>query len=96
MTNNDKIKINSIHWYVPHNTPSISQQAILFRQTQSKTPAELKYEGRSIFMKAVNTQRISNYETDTQKGINVPLWIFVIFQQIEIKTLSEFKERYFL
>ena len=30
--NNAKIKKNSIDWYVPHYTPSISQQAILFKK----------------------------------------------------------------
>ena len=42
-TNNAKIKINSIHWYVPHHTTSIEQQAILCKQIRSKTPTELEY-----------------------------------------------------
>ena len=46
--NNAKIKIYSIAWYVPHYTPSIQQQAILFKQITSKTPTELQYVERSF------------------------------------------------
>ena len=35
-TNNGKIKINAIEWYVPHYTPSMQQQAILSRQILKK------------------------------------------------------------
>ena len=55
---NAKIKINTIHWYVPHYTPSIAQYAVLFTQIQSKTPTELQYPERSIFMKRVKTQKL--------------------------------------
>ena len=48
--NNAKIKINSIHWYVPHCTPSIAQQAIIFKQIQSGTPTELQYPEISLLM----------------------------------------------
>ena len=41
--NNAKFKIKSIHWYVPHYMSSIAQQAILFKQIQSKKPTELQY-----------------------------------------------------
>ena len=54
--NNAKIKINSIEWYVPHYTLSMQQQAILSKQILSKTPTEIKYPERSIFMKEVNTE----------------------------------------
>ena len=29
---NAKLKINAVEWYVPHYTPSLSLQAIFFRQ----------------------------------------------------------------
>ena len=77
--NNAKFKINSIHWDVPHYTPSIAQQVILFKQVQSKTPTELQYPKRSVFTKKVNTPSIWNFELGTQEGINVPIWIFVGF-----------------
>ena len=41
--NNAKIKINAIEWYVPHYTPSISNQTILSNQIISKTHTELQY-----------------------------------------------------
>ena len=41
--NKTKNKIKCIHWYVPHYTPSIAQQALLLKQIQSNTPTELQY-----------------------------------------------------
>ena len=34
-------------------------------------------------MKAVNTQNFWSFELGTQEGINVPIWIFVGFQQMD-------------
>ena len=55
------IKINSIEWYVPHYTPSIQQQSILSKQILSKTPTQIQYPERSVFMKEVNTQNTQNF-----------------------------------
>ena len=79
--NNGKIKINAIEWYVPHYTPSMKQQAILSKQILNKTPTEIKYPERSVFMKEVNTQNFWTFELGTQEGINIPTWVFVAFQQ---------------
>ena len=76
-----KIKINAIEWYVPHYTPSIQQQSILSKQIINKTPTEINYPERSVFMKEVNTQNFWTFELGTQQGINIPTWIFVAFQQ---------------
>ena len=38
-----RIKIDHIHWHVPHYTPSIQQQSIVSNQILSKTPTELRY-----------------------------------------------------
>ena len=76
-----RIKINAIEWYVPHYTPSIQQQSILSRQIINKTPTEINYPERSVFMKEVNTQNFWTFELGTQEGINIPTWIFVAFQQ---------------
>ena len=76
-----KIKINAIEWYVPHYTPSIQQQSILSKQIINKTPTEINYPERSVFMKEVNTQNFWSFELGTQEGINIPTWIFVGFQQ---------------
>ena len=79
--NKGKIKINAIECYVPHYTPSMQQQAVLSKQILNKTPTEIKYPERSVFMKEVNTQNFWTFELGTQEGINIPTWIFVIFQQ---------------
>ena len=79
--NNGEIKINAIEWYVPHYTPFIQQQSILSKQVLNKTPAQIQYPERSVFMKEVNTQNFWTFELGTQEGINIPTWIFVGFQQ---------------
>ena len=55
-TNNGKIKINAIEWYVPHYRPGITQQKILMNQIIKKMTTELQYPERSVFMEKVNTQ----------------------------------------
>ena len=79
--NNGRIEINAIEWYVPHYTPSMQQQSILSKQILNKTPTEINYPERSVFMKEVNTQNFWTFELGTQEGINIPTWIFVAFQQ---------------
>ena len=76
-----RIKINAIEWYVAHYTPSIQQQSILSKHIINKTPTEINYSERSVFMKEVNTQTFWSFEMGTQQGINIPTWIFVAFQQ---------------
>ena len=80
-TNNAKIKINAIEWYIPHYTPSMQQQSILSKQILNKTPTQIQYPERSVFMKEVNTQNFWTFELGTQEGINIPTWIFIAFQQ---------------
>ena len=46
-----RIKTDHIPWYVPHYNPSIQKQGILSEQFLSKTPTELRYVERSVFMK---------------------------------------------
>ena len=79
--NNAKYKINAKEWYVPHYTPSMQQQSILSKQIINKTPTQIQYPERSVFMKEVNTQIFWTFELGTQEGINIPIWIFVVFQQ---------------
>ena len=76
-----KIKINALEWYVPHYTPSMQQQSILSKQILNKTPTQIQYPERSVFMKKVNTQNVWTFELGTQEGINIPMYIFVAFQQ---------------
>ena len=80
--NNAEIKINGLEWYVPHYTPSIDQQTILYKQIKDKTPTQLYYPERSVFMKEVNTLIFWNFELGAQEGINVPIWVYVVFQQM--------------
>ena len=56
------IKIDIFHWYVLQYTPSIPQQGKLSKQTLGKTPTELRYIERSVFMKEakIKTYKISN------------------------------------
>ena len=76
-----RIKIDHIHWYVPHYTHSMSQQAILSKQILNKTPTELRYIERSVFMKEVNNQNVWNFELGSQENINIPIWVIIGFQQ---------------
>ena len=73
--NNAKVKINATEWYIPHYTPSISNQAILSKQILRKTPTELQNVERSVFMKVVITQKFWTFQLGKQEGINVPIWI---------------------
>ena len=76
-----KIKINALEWYVPHYTPSMQKQSILSNQILNKTPTQIQYPERSVFMKEVNTQNFWSFELGSQEGFSIPTWIFVAFQQ---------------
>ena len=80
-TNNGKVKIDSLDWYVPHYTPNLEEYNKLMLRIKKNTPTLLHYPERSVFMKEVNTQNLWAFELGTQEGINVPIWIFVAFQQ---------------
>ena len=76
-----KTKINGNEWYVPHYIGIISQKAILSKQILSKVPTEFQNVERIFFTKEVDTQNLRTSELGTQQGINVPIQIFVGFQQ---------------
>ena len=76
-----RIKIDHIHLYVPHYTPSMSQQAVMTKKILNKTPTELRYVERSVFMKEVNNQNVWIFELGSQENMNVPIWIIIGFQQ---------------
>ena len=80
-TTNGRIKIDYIHWYVAHYTPSIQQQGVIFKQILSKTPTELRYVERSVFMNEVNNQKLWNFDSRVQENMNVPIWKVFGFQQ---------------
>ena len=79
--NNAKIQIIAIEWDVPHFTPSISNQTLIYKQLFSKTPTEIQCVERSAFMKEVNTQNLWTFDLGRQEGINIPIRIIVAFQQ---------------
>ena len=76
-----RIKIDHIHWYVPHYTPSMAQQGILSDQILNIKPTQLRYVERSVFMKKVNNQNLWNFELGSHENMNVPIWIIIGFQQ---------------
>ena len=76
-----RIKIDHIHWYIPHYTPSMAQQAILSDQILNNKPTELRYVEGSVFMKEMNNQNVWNFELGSQENMNVPIWIIIGFQQ---------------
>ena len=78
---NGRVKINSLDWYVPHYSLNLEEYTKLMSQIKKNTPTILHYPERSVFMKEVNTQNLWTFELGTQEGINVPIWIFVAFQQ---------------
>ena len=80
-TNNAKVKINSLDWYVPHYSPNLEEYNKLMHQIKKSTPTLLHYPELSVFKKEVITQNIWAFELGTQGGINVPINIFVAFQQ---------------
>ena len=78
---NGRVKINSLDWYVPHYSPNLEEYNKLMTQIRKNTPTLLHYPERSVLMKEVKTQNLWTFELGTQEGINVPIWIFVAFQQ---------------
>ena len=53
-----RIKIDNIHWHVPHYTPPTPQQCISFEQILSKPPTELRHIERSVFAKEVDNRNL--------------------------------------
>ena len=51
------------------------------KQLLSKTPTDLQFVERSVFMEGVNFQNFWTFELGTQEGIFTPMWIIVGFQQ---------------
>ena len=78
---NGRVKISSLDCYVPHYTVNLEEYTKLMTQIKKNTPTLLHYIERSVFMKEVNTQNLWTFELGTQEGVNVPIWIFVAFQQ---------------
>ena len=80
-TNLGKIETNNIERFVPHSTPSFSQQAAFSKQILSKLPTELLYVEGSVFMNEVTTRNFWTFQLGTREFINVLVWKIVGFQQ---------------
>ena len=78
---NGRIKINSLDWYLPQYSPSLEEYNKLIYQITKNSPTILHRPERSVFMKEVNTQNLWTFVLGTQESIDVPIWIFVAFQQ---------------
>ena len=76
-----RVRIDHIHWYVPHYTPSIQHQSIFSNQILKKMPTELRYVERSVLMQEVNNQNLWRFDLGSEENINVSIWIFIGFQQ---------------
>ena len=50
-------------------------------QISENTPTNLHYPERFVFMREVKTQNFWTFELGTQEGVNVPIWVYVAFQQ---------------
>ena len=53
-----RVIIDDISLYVPHYTPSISNQKLMLGRIASRTPSELSFKKRSTYMKDVNNVKI--------------------------------------
>ena len=67
-----KLKNVSPERYVPHFTPRLEEYNELLNQITKKTPTELPYSEKSNFW---------TLELGVQECINVPVWVYVVFQQ---------------
>ena len=59
--NNAKIKNNAKEWYVPHYTPSISNEAILSKQTLSRPPTDIQHVEKSVFFVRINYSKFMDF-----------------------------------
>ena len=76
-----RVIIDGISWYVPHYTPSISNQNLMLSNITSKTPTELTYIKRSSYMKDVTTENNWTFELGVQGSLDVPTYVIVGFTQ---------------
>ena len=80
-SNNAKIKINCIEWYIPPYALGLEQQKILSKQILGKIPMEPQFSERTLLMEELITRTFWPFELRTQEGIKIPIWTIVGFQQ---------------
>ena len=74
-------KNDHIHLYVGQYSHCSQQQSILSKQSLRKTPTELRWFQRSLFLKGVNNQNLWKLELGGQESMNVSIGIVIGFQQ---------------
>ena len=74
-----RIKIDHIHWYVPHYIPSLSHENILMNQKKHQQFSGILND--QFFMKEVNNQNLWSFDLGSHENMNVPIWIIIGFQQ---------------
>ena len=75
------ITIDDISLYVPHYTPSISNQILLLGHIVSKTPTDMSFIKRSSSMKDVTTENIWTIRLGVGDGIDIPIYVIVALMQ---------------
>ena len=75
-----RVIMDDLSLYVPHYTPSISNQKLLLGHISSKTPTELSFIKRSSYMKDVTTENNWTFELGVD-GIDIPIYVIVEFMQ---------------
>ena len=59
----------------------MQKQSIISKQILNKTPTQLRYIERFVFMKEVNKENLWNFELGSHENMNVPIWIIIGFRQ---------------
>ena len=67
--------------YVPHYTPSTSNQNLMLGHIVSKNPTELTFIKTSVYMKDVTTENIWTFELGVGDGIHIHIYVIVGFLQ---------------
>ena len=76
-----RVIIEDLSWYVPHYSPSISNQKIMWEHVTSKAPTDLTYNKRSSNMKVVTTENNCVFRLGVGDGIDIPIYVIVGFMQ---------------
>ena len=76
-----RVIIDDISWYVPHYTPSVSNQNLMLQHALCEAPTELSYIKRSSYMKDVTTEKNWTFEFGVGEGVDLPIYVIVGFMQ---------------
>ena len=70
-----------INWYVPQNTPNVSQKKIILEETVSRSATKTAYNERSAHRNVLTTETKWSSELGVDKWIDVPFYVLVGFMQ---------------